>query len=161
MAAKRAKKRTTEEMQAYYLEMAQRCQDKIDGKEVEDLHGDVIKSLKKRLKKTETALRSAQITVNGVPSSDGKGWQRAPQSEKILKTRERLAQQIDALARAEEFAATLPFDVDRLRLLIRAAEAGETVEMPNNLHSLKRNTETASDEEIEADFIANQENANA
>ena len=159
MTTTRGKKRTTEEMQQHYLDMAQRCQDRIDGKEVEDLHGDILKSLKKRLRRTETALRSAQVLVNGITSDDGKGWTKAPQSEKIVKTRQRLAQQIDALERAEEFAAALPFDVNRLGDLIKAAELGETVEMPNDLRPLKR--ENSTDEEVEADFIANQENAEA
>ena len=159
MTTTRGKKRTTEEMQQHYLDMAQRCQDRIDGKEVEDLHGDILKSLKKRLRRTETALRSAQVLVNGITSDDGKGWTKAPQSEKIVKTRQRLAQQIDALERAEEFAAALPFDVNRLSDLVKAAELGETVEMPNDLRPLKR--ENSSDEEVEADFIANQEASEA
>lgn len=159
MTNSRAKKRNPAEMKAHYLEMAQQCQDRIDGKEIEDRGGDIIKSLKGRLRKTETALRSAQVLVNGITSDDGKGWTKAPQSEKIVKTRARLAQQIDALERAEEFAAALPFDVNRLQDLVKAAELGEEVEMPTDLRPLKR--QTTSDEEVEADFIANQENAEA
>lgn len=157
MTKTRAKKRNPHEMKAYYEMKAAECQDRIDGKEIEDRGGDVLKALKARLRKTETALRSAQVLVNGITSDDGKGWQKAPQSEKIVKTRARLAQQIDALERAEEFAAQLPFNVTRLTDLIKAAELGEDVEMPTNLFPLKRQTEKVSDEEIEADFIANSE----
>ena len=154
-------RRTREEMLAHYMEKVQRLEDQIAGREVEDASGDLVKSLKKRLRKTETALRSAQIMVNGVTKDDGKGWQRAPIAEKIATTRARLAQQIEASEYADEQTASLPFDVDRLKLLISAAELGEDVEFPNDHKPLSRNETKKSDEEVEADFIASEENAEA
>lgn len=154
-------RRTREQMLAHYMEKVNRLEDQIAGREVEDASGDLVKSLKKRLRKTETALRSAQIMVNGITKDDGKGWQRAPIAEKIATTEARLEQQRDAAVYANEQTAALPFDVDRLKLLIAAAELGEDVEFPNDLKPLSRNETSKSDEETEADFIASEESVEA
>jgi hypothetical protein len=149
-------------MLAHYAEKVQRLQDQIAGRDVEDASGDLVKSLKKRLRKTETALRSAQIMVNGITKDDGKGWQRAPIAEKIATTESRLEQQREAAVYANEQTAELPFDVDRLKLLISAAELGEDVEFPTDLKPLSRKEGVVkSDEETEADFIASEESVEA
>lgn len=150
-------RRSREEMLAHYMEKVSRLEDQIAGREVEDASGDLVKSLKRRLRKTETALRSAQIMVNGITKDDGRGWQRAPISEKIATTKTRLTQQIEDRDFADAQAAKLPSDVNQLRLLIEAAEAGEDVEFPTNLSPLSLNEASRSDDEIEADFIAGEE----
>lgn len=154
-------RRTREEMLAYYMQKVDRLEDQIAGREVEDASGDLVKSLKKRLRKTETALRSAQIMVNGITKDDGKGWQRAPISEKIATTEKRLAEQIDARDYAGEQVAALPFAVERLTALVAAAELGEDVEFPTDLPPLSRNEAQKSSEQVEVEFIANEESAEA
>ena len=155
MADKR-NRRSREDMLAHYEAKVARLQDQIAGREVEDASGDLVKSLKKRLRRTETALRAAQIMVNGVKKDDGKGWQRAPIEEKIATTRARLEGQIEGQTFAIVQTAKLPDDVKRLTLLVEAAELGEEVEFPTDLTPLSRN-ETKSDDEVEADFIAGEE----
>lgn len=157
MADKR-NRRTQEEMLAHYKAKADALQAKIEGRGGDEAGSDLVANLKRRLRKTETALRSAQIMLNGVVKEDGKGWQRAPIDEKIEMTRTRLQTQIDARDRADSMATTLPFDVNRLKLLIEAANVGEDVEFPNDLTPLRAPGATVkSDEEVESDFIANEE----
>jgi len=115
----------------------------------DDSENGVLKSLKKRLRNTNTALRAAGITLNGTEV-------RSTIEDKIEGTRRRLASQLETMKNAEEFVATLPFDVERLEALIAAAEEGEDVEFPNDLTRLS-DDEDRTDEEHEAAFIANEE----
>lgn len=118
---------------------------------------DLSKRLGKRRSKTIRALNSAQCIVQGVAKKDGTGWQRAPIAEKIATTEKRLAEQKDALIRAEQMMVDLPFDIKRLTNLIAVVELGEDdVEFPTDLTRLSGENETKTDEEHEADFIAKQ-----
>jgi len=90
---------------------------------------NVLKGLKARLRKTETALKAANLLLNG---ADGK----SSIDDKIVKTRARLESQIETADRAEAQKAALPFDVERLQALIALGEAGEDVEFPKDLHRL-------------------------
>ena len=160
MTDKRNRK-TREEMLAVRLAQVAKLQAQIEGSYENEHENDVLKALKNRLRKTETALRAASVILNGITKEDGKGWQRAPQQEKIEATQRRLGDQLMAMKRAELVSATLPFDVEILTASIGAVEAGDTdVEFPTDLHSLKGD-EPKTDEEVEADFIASEEAAEA
>lgn len=149
-------RRTQEEMLAHYQAQVDKLTAKIEGRYEDDGANDMVKALKKRLRKAETALRSAQITLNGVTKEDGNGWVRAPISEKIEGTEKRLNSQIEAKGFAEHMTASLPFDIDRLTALVAAAELGEDVEFPNDLVNLTV-SKPGGDEQVEADFIATEE----
>lgn len=148
-------RRSREEMLAHYQAEVEKIQAKIDGSYSDEGENDLLKALKKRLRKTETALRSAGLVVNGVQKEDGKGWTRAPQSVKIDKTVVRLADQRETLDRAEALLAKLPFDMETLEALIAASNIGEIVEFPTDLTPLEA---PKTDEEHEAAFIATEEN---
>lgn len=150
-------RRTQEEMLAHYQAEVDKLQAKIEGRYEDDGGTDMVKALKARLRKTATALRSAQIMVDGITKDDGKGWQRAPISEKIATTRARLDSQIEGREFATVQTTKLPFDVERLTLLVQAAEAGEDVEFPTDLNPLSRNETEKSDEQVEVEFIAAEE----
>ena len=158
----RAKRRTPEELAAHYAKLAEEYQAKAEAKaRGEKVQGNsLVSKLKARLRKTETALRTASITLNGVPADGGKGWSRQPIDEKIARTQERLDSQIETQRRAEFFQAKLPFDVKRLNALIKAIEEGEDVnEFPSGLTPLNRDEKT--DEEHEAAHIASMEGEGA
>ncbi len=150
-------RRTREEMLAHYEAEAERVRQQIAGSYKDESENAVLKQLAKRLRKTETELRAATITVNGVAGSEGKGWSKSPIDEKIATTEARLATQVETKARAEAFQASLPFDIERLQALVNAAKEGEDVEMPSDLTPLADEQER-TDEEHEAAFIASEEN---
>lgn len=156
MTKARKKRATRAEMIAQMEEKLARYKAEEAGKVDTSSEAGILKALRKRLRKTETALRAAQVTLNGVAASDGKGWTRSPIDEKIAHTERRLASQIETKRKAEEQSAAYPFDVERLSALVAAAEAGETVEMPDDLTPLP-NEQERTDEEHEAAFIANGE----
>lgn len=148
-------RRTQEEMLAHYQAQVEKIQAKIDGSYSDENENDVLKALKKRLRKVNTAHRSASLVVNGVQAEDGKGWTRAPQAVKIDKTVARLEDQRETLYRAEALIAALPFDVEKLEAAIAATEIGDIVEFPEDLTPLET---PKTDEEHEAAFIATEEN---
>ncbi len=149
-------RKTRQEMLEVYQAKVAKLEAQIAGSFEDDTGGAIIKQLKKRLRKTQTALRAATVTIDGITGKDGKGWTRAPIADKIETTRKRLLSQIETQERAENFAAKLPFDVERLKALIELAEAGEEVEMPSDLTRFGKDAER-SDEEHEAAAIANAE----
>src|SRR5690554_1989118 len=107
-------RRTREEMLAHYQAQIARLEAAMAGAPDTSSEAGVLKSLRARLRKTETALRAAQITLNGVRAEDGKGYVRSPIADKIEQTKLRLAAQERTKAEAEEQQAALPFDVERL-----------------------------------------------
>jgi len=149
-------RRTREEMLAHYQAQIARIEAAMEGGPDTTSEAGVLKSLRKRLRKTNTELRSARITLNGVSREDGNGYVRSPIDEKIAQTEARLASQNETKARAEEFSARLPFDIERIEALIAAAEQGEDVEFPNDLTPLA-NEQERTEEEHEAAFVANEE----
>lgn len=151
----RAKRRSPQELADHYAKLAEEYAAKAEARERgERVQGNsLVSRLKARLRKTETTLRTAGITLNGVPKEEGKGWNRPPIAEKIAKTQERLESQIETKRRAEEFQAKLPFDVKRLNAAIKAIEEGEEdVVFPSDLTPLSQDEKT--DEEHEAAHIA-------
>ncbi len=148
-------RRSQAEMLAHYQAEVEKLQAKIDGSYQDENESNILKALKRRLRKTETAFRSAGLVVNGVQKDDGKGWTRAPQAVKIAKTEARLADQNETLDRAETLMAKLPFDVEVLTAAIKASEIGDIVEFPEGLTPLEA---PKTDEEHEAAFIASEEN---
>lgn len=155
MAEKR-NRRTAAEMAEHYRAMAARCEAIAEGKGSDNPSQGIVKRLKARLRKTNTELRAAQITINGVATEDRKGFVRSPIADKIAGTIKRLESQRETQARAEEFTASLPFDVERLTALVAAAEQGEDVEFPTDLVRLS-NEEEKTDEQHEAAHIAGEE----
>lgn len=129
----------------------------IEGSYKDEDENDILKALKRRLRKTSTALRAARVTLNGLSNDEGK-IARKPISETIERTKVRLASQIETQDRAETMSAALPFDVELLEALIAKTEIGEIVEYPENLTPLG-NEQERTDEEHETAFIAKEEMA--
>lgn len=146
-------RRTREEMLAHYQAQIERLEAAMAGAPDTSTESGVLKSLKRALRKRETALRAANVTLNGVKAEDGKGYVRSPIADKIAQTEARLESQRRTAAEAEEQRAALPFDIDRLSALVEAAENGETVEFPDDLTPLP-GEENRTDEQHEAAFIA-------
>jgi len=117
----------------------------------ESNESNVGKALQRRLRKTRTALKAAGIMVNGTDV-------RSSIAVKIEGTLRRLASQKQAQENAEEQIAKLPFDVERLVALIDSVEASDIVDFPTDLTRLGDEDER-TDEEHEAAFIANEEDA--
>jgi hypothetical protein len=120
-----------------------------EGTYSDENENDVLKGLKRRLRKTETALKAADLILNG---SDGK----STIDDKIVKTRARLESQIETADRAEAQKAALPFDVERLQALIALGEAGEDVEFPKDLTRLP-GEQDKTQEEHEAKALLQQQ----
>ncbi len=156
MGQKRVR-RTRQQMLEDTLAKAEKLQAQIDGSYSDENENDVLKALKRRLRKTNTALRSARITLSGLTNEDGKIG-RKPISETIHRTRARLESQIETECRAEVMNTKLPFDVERLEALVAQSEIGDLVEFPDDLTPLG-NEQARTDEEHEAAFIASEEMA--
>lgn len=120
----------------------------------------LLKSLKSRLRKTNTELRAARVTLHGQASKDGASMLRASIDDKIAATEKRLASQIETRDRAAEFEATLPHDVARLEALIASAEQGDDVEFPNDLTRLSSDQDK-TDEQHEASAVVTQQDDQA
>ena len=142
-------RKTREEMLAFRLAQVEKLQAQIDGSFQDESENAVLRSLNKRLRKTQTALRAAGITLNGTEV-------RSPIADKIAGTEKRLAAQVETMKNAEAYVASLPFDVERLEALIAASEQGDDVEFPKDLTNLGDEQER-TDEEHEAAFIATEE----
>jgi hypothetical protein len=153
-------RRTRQEMLAHYEAEAQRLRDAIAGKPDTSSENAILKSLKARLRKTNTELRAARVTLHGQASKDGSSMLRAPIDEKIEATEKRLASQIETRNRAQEFEATLPHDVQRLEALIESAEQGDDVEFPTDLTRLSSDQDK-TDEQHEASAVVSQEDEQA
>lgn len=143
-------RRTKAEMAEHYRKLAEQYEAELDGKVDTSTTNGVLKALRRALRKRETELRSAVITLDG---SEG----RSSIDDKIAHTLRRLESQEQTKANAERMRAALPFDIERLSALVEAAEAGEEVEMPSDLTRLP-GEESRTDEEHEAAFIAKGEN---
>lgn len=157
---KKRNRRTREEMLAYYKAQQERLEAAIEGKPDTSTENGILKSLKARLRKTNTELRAARVTLHGQASKDGSSMLRAPISEKIEHTEKRLASQIETRDRAAEFEANLPHDVERLEALIAAAEQGDDVEFPNDLTRLSSDQDK-TDEQHEANAVVTQQDEQA
>jgi len=151
-------RRTKAEMAAYYAEKAAQLQHELEnGTPDTSTESGVLKSMRSRLRKTNTELKAARYTLNGsTPGPDGKGMVRSSIADKIAHTEARLASQIETRDRAELAQARLPLDIEQLEAAIEAAEAGGEACMPANLTPLA-NEQNKTDEEHEAAFIANGE----
>ena len=119
----------------------------------------ILKSLKNRLRKTNTELRAARVTLHGQASKDGASMIRGSIDDKIEATRKRLESQIETRDRASAFEATLPHDVERLEALIASAEQGDDVEFPNDLTRLASDQDK-TDEQHEANAVVTQQDDN-
>ena len=148
-------RRTREEMLEAALAKVEKLQAQIEGSYKDENENDILKALKRRLRKTNTALRASVVTLNGISNDEGK-IARKSIADTIEATRLRLASQIETMNRAEALQAQLPFDVERLEGLIALTEAGELVEFPKGLTILETG-EKRTDEEHEAAFIASEE----
>lgn len=156
MTEHKRNRRTREEMLDAALAKVAKLQAQIEGSYKDEDENDVLKALKRRLRKTNTALRAARITLNGI-HDDGK-IARKSIAVTIQATRDRLESQIETEQKAEKAQATLPFDVERLEALIEATEAGELVGFPKDLSRLP-NEQDRTDEEHEAAFIVSEQDS--
>lgn len=139
-------RRTKAEMAEHYRKLAEQYEAELDGKVDTSTTGGVLKALRAALRKRETELRSAVITLDGAEG-------RSSIDDKIAHTERRLESQRRTKENAEVMRARLPFDIERLSALVEAGEAGEEVEMPSDLTRLP-GEQDRTDEEHEAAFIA-------
>ena len=153
-------RRTREEMLAHYEAEAARIRAAMEGKPDTSTESGLLKSLRARLRKTNTELRAARVTLHGQASKDGSTMLRGPIDEKIEATQKRLASQIETRDRAAEFEAKLPHDIARLEAALAAAEQGDDVEFPDDLTPLS-NDQDRTDEEHEASFVVSKEDEDA
>jgi len=147
-------RRTDAQMLAHFKAEQARLEAKMAGKPDTTSENGIIKSLKRRLRKTQTELRAANLTINGQTNSDG-GVMRKPIADTILATQARMESQIETRDRANEFQARLPMDVERLEALIASAEQGDTVEFPNDLTKLSDDQDKTT-EQHEASAVISQ-----
>ncbi len=117
-----------------------------------DTEDTVEKQIRARLRRCNTELRAASVTIHGVSASEGKPA-RSSISDKILKTEARLVNQRNTEDRAYAFLNDLPADIKVLEALVESMEAGQDVAFPDGLTALSA-SEGRSDEEHEAMFIA-------
>ena len=146
-------RRTRAQMLEHYKAQIARLEAAEQGRPDTSTESGILKSLKSMLRKRRTALRSATIVVDGITGGDGK-VARAPLSETIKRTEERLAKQRATLAESTEQKELLPSDIERLDALVNAAEQGEDVEIPTDLLVRLDSDAPRSDEQAEAEFIA-------
>lgn len=151
--AERKKRATRDEMIAATEAKLAKLLAQKSGEYVDD---SIVKRLKNRLSKVNRTLRAANLTVNGVAGSEGKGWSRSPIAEKIATTEARLESQRESQRRATEEMARLPFDVKSLEALVASAEQGDEVEFPTDLYPIG-NEQDRTDEQHEAHAIASDE----
>lgn len=97
-----------------------------------DEGSDIAKRLRKAAKKRKTLLHRAQVLLFGRPATE-----KSPAvngiEEKIENAQKRLDNLIESKRRAEEQVANLPFDIEKLELLLEEDERGEEVEFPTDL----------------------------
>tara|TARA_R110002096_G_scaffold160724_2_gene327013 strand:- start:6 stop:494 length:489 start_codon:yes stop_codon:yes gene_type:complete len=141
-------------MLAHFEAEAERLRNAIAGKPDTASESGVLKSLKRRLRKTQTELRAANLTINGQTNTEG-GVMRKPIADTIEATKARVASQIETRDRANEFQARLPMDVERLEALIASAEQGDTVEFPSDLTRLSDDQDKTT-EQHEASAVITQ-----
>tara|TARA_S200002703_G_scaffold129359_1_gene116383 strand:- start:1581 stop:2132 length:552 start_codon:yes stop_codon:yes gene_type:complete len=154
------KRSTMAEMEVKLVAKLEALRARMEGKPDTTSENAILKSLKARLRKTNTELRAARVTLHGQPSKDGSSMLRAPIADKIAATEARLASQIETRDRAQEFEATLPHDVQRLEALIESAEQGDDVEFPNDLTRLS-SEQDKTDEQHEASAVITQQDEQA
>jgi len=147
-------RRTQAQMLAHYEAEAQRVRDAMAGKPDTTTENGILKSLRRRLRKTQTELRAANLTINGQTNSDG-GVMRKSIDDTIKATEARLKSQIETRDRANEFQARLPMDVEQLEALIASAEQGDTVEFPTTLTPLS-DDQNKTTEQHEASAVISQ-----
>lgn len=147
-------RRTQTQMLAHFEAEAERLRNAIAGKPDTASESGVLKSLKRRLRKTQTELRAANLTINGQTNTEG-GVMRKPIADTIEATKARVASQIETRDRANEFQARLPMDVERLEALIASAEQGDTVEFPSDLTRLSDDQDKTT-EQHEASAVITQ-----
>lgn len=111
-----------------------------------DEGSDMAKRLRKAMKKRRTILHRAEVLLNGRPATE-----KSPAvngiDEKIQNAEKRLNDLIESKRRAELQVANLPFDIEKLELLLEEDEAGEEVSFPDDL--FKIGGEKPTDREVE------------
>jgi len=152
-------RRTDAQMLAHFKAEQARLEAKMAGKPDTTSENGIIKSLKARLRKTQTELRAATIVVNGQNSSDG-GVMRKPIADTIAATRARLASQLETQKRAEEFVVQAPFSIEVLEATLAAADQGEEVTFPEDLVKLA-DEQNKTDEQHEAAAVVSQQDERA
>ncbi len=139
-------RRTQAQMLEHFEAEAQRMRDAIAGKPDTTTENGILKSLKARLRKTNTEMRSASAIVNGILSKDGTTVLRGPIMDKITATEARLRSQIETRNNAEEFLAKVAFSIETLETTIASAEQGDEVTFPTDLVPLPSDQDRTPDE---------------
>lgn len=134
MAQKR-KRRTRQEMIADLQAKVEKLQAQEEGTYTPEHETLMSKRIRVALRTRKTALHQARITLNGrAPTENSPGTNGI--ETKIQNAEDRLASLRETKSRAEEQAANLPFDIERLEDLCERCEKGEDVEMPTDLYRL-------------------------
>lgn len=114
-----------------------------------------VKRVRNARRKRETLLDRAKIMLHGRTAQDGKIAQSSI-DDKIAQAEKRLADLRQSKANAEERVANLPFDIERLAVLLERAEKGETIEFPSDLTPIPGEGEgTDTEKEVAAADGAN------
>ena len=152
-------RKTREQKLEEYKQHVARLEAAIAGKPDTTSENGIIKSLKSRLRKTQTELRAATIVINGQNSADG-GVMRKPIADTIEATRMRLASQIETKERAELFMAQAPFSIEVLEATLASADQGDDVAFPTDLVRLT-DEQGKTDEQHEAAAVVSQQDERA
>jgi len=120
--------------------------------------GDTMSRLRAALRRRQTVLKEALMLRDGRPGT-AKSPALNPLEVKIQNAEERLERLTRDKAIMEKRVANLPGDIERLELLIDAAEKGEEVEMPTDLLRLSDDDKEPSDARVEANHVNKLETA--
>jgi hypothetical protein len=148
------KRATRQEMIERLEAKLQKLQAQAEGNFSDDQESNISKRLKKALRKRRTLLGRADVLLNGRPATE-----KSPAvngiDEKIENAQSRLDQLIESKRRAEAQAANLPFDIEKLELLLEEVERGEEPEFPTDLFRI--GTEKPTDREVEVKVAMGEE----
>lgn len=146
---------TPAEMIARKLAEIEALKAKAEGTYTPDAETLTVKRVRNARRKRETLLDRAKIMLNGRVAGDGKIAQSSIDA-KIEQAEKRLADLRLSKANAEERVANLPFDIERLAVLLERAEKGETIEFPADLTPIPGEGEgTDTEKEVAAADGAN------
>ena len=145
---KRRRRRTREERMQELQRKLERMQMQASGEFVpqDDPTGE--KTVRRALKKRQTAIRNAQELIDGKPNPEKPGKYLANPIDIKIENKERQLRNLYAERdEANRQLAELPVDISRLESLVERVESGETVELPEDLHPIR----SGEAEDVDAD----------
>jgi predicted nucleic acid-binding Zn-ribbon protein len=143
-------RRTRVEMLAALQEKLDRLKAQVSGTydPTNDEGTYIVQRIRRAIRRRNTAMGNANTLLNGRPATD-RSPAVAPVGEKIANAEHRIAELRKAQNRATEILSNVPGDIERLEALLKRAESGDEVEMPNDLYMLPSDEDRTS-AEVEA-----------